>query len=260
MVFFGGDDVSAHVNKVALGTGTSAIDITDPGFEPDLVYINSCSDAENTVSNAMQHSSGFLINDGADKQMSIGMTEFFNQAAGDLNNIIHSTRCFVTNTYNLLGGTFDANGFSLTPSASAASDFCYYLALKFTGKSVALVEFDTPTSTGAQTYDPSFTPEFYWGMISNLTARDAIQDNDGVGLCVGTDDNQGVISTYAEFGADPTNCGCDTRDGVALQGIDAGDADAIEASLTGFSGSGAEFNYSAVLGVAHKGYMFMLGE
>jgi hypothetical protein len=259
-VFFGGDDVSVDVGSQDLGTGTSAIDITAPGFEPDVVFLNSASDVANTLSNALVLAHGVLINNGVDEQNAICLTEFHAQTAGDLNSELDTNNCLATNTYALTGGTFDANGFSLTPSASAANDIVYYLALKVEGKSVDLVQFGTPTSTGNQTYDPGFTPEFYLAVISNNTSDDTQQDTDGVGMGVGTDDNQAALSMMLEFNADPTNCSCDTRDGVAFQGVDASDADAIQASFVSFGAGGATFNYDAVLGSAYRGYIFMLGE
>lgn len=266
IVFFAGADVDAHVGYVDLGTGTSAIDVTAPGFEPDVVIVMGDSD-DQALAGFFSFLIGAVINDGSNTQASFTQGETDAQTAGKPGEYItgtyggsqiHST--YGTIYYNLTFSDFDANGFSVTPSSTAGSDHIMYLALKLGGNQFDLQSFTTPTTTGEQTYDPGFEPGFYLAAISNRTAMEQSAlgaDSEGAAICVGTANKQAAVVTSIEYAADPTNTESDFKTN-ALQCAVNSDMDAIVASLTSFSSSGATFNYSAVDTTARAGFLLMI--
>ena len=168
VIFFAGTDVSAHVDTFAAsGTEDASVDVTDPGFEPDVVFVASHRSAwdDSVISNSAL-SWGCAVNDGADTNFSVNLSG--DDGAGSAVNAENSRsnraamNIFTSSefgSYQL--NTFDASGFSVTTKESAAGGTYGYLALNFNGAaSVWLGDISSPTSTGDDAEaNPGFTPQ-----------------------------------------------------------------------------------------------------
>lgn len=165
------DEYSGLIN---LGTGTSAIDITSPGFEPDIVFFSSAGKG-GTVPGGdefFQPAFGIWVNDGSDTQRAFMAYQADGSALTVVRSGVYDTFAIGqmasggTTTYQVTVGSADASGFSVTPSASTSSDYCAYLALKLTGLNVSLFNLSIPTSGDYAETTPGFTPNF--GLIASL--------------------------------------------------------------------------------------------
>lgn len=187
-IFIGGTDAAeSFVGTQSLGTGTSAIDITAPGFEPDIVF-GLANGGTTNAAHAIQ-SFGCAVNDGADTQGCLsysgrdGVTT--SVVCGSLRNNRFLTQTFNdAESWNLTIGSYDASGFSVTPSASAGSDTLLYLALKFDNSPDISLDFlDGPTATGDHaTTAPGFEPDFGMLFMSDNTTANTVQGIDGWGV------------------------------------------------------------------------------
>lgn len=164
LIAFGGSDCEVHLNQQNLGTGTSAIDVTAPGFEPDVVFASSAlvSALGGSATGAAYMSFGIGINDGSDTQRCFARGE----GAGTLTvsrpaQAIYNNRIFslinagsnpTTTGVGVVIGDYDASGYSLTPDASASSWYLTCLAIKAPGVLFSLDDYLTPTATGVENY------------------------------------------------------------------------------------------------------------
>lgn len=269
---FAGADTSAKAAEVALGTGTSAIDITAPAFEPDVVLLfGNGFQFNGAAGTPFFFNFGICVNDGSATQRSVMWAEtgsladsrpyqqLRNDCAGG--RISDSTGAV---TYKLPISDFDANGFSITPSASAGSNRIAYLALKFTDRQVKLVDFDTPTSTGSATITGAgFTPRFAIAVVTNLEAVNndpASTTTDlqsGFAVCLIGSDEQWSAS-WRINAAETTTDTASQLSAVALIGASATDCDAIKATFTAWTSDGVTLNFSAVQGTAKKGFILFI--
>ena len=275
VVFIHGTDVTnASVGEVNLGTGTAAIDITAPAFEPDIVFLLN-SGTSSAPPNAEGNSSfgfGCAINDGSASQACAAFGSQDNQSDSSnsitmIRNDRISTLVFNNNPqYDVLLSDFDANGFSLTPSLSAGSDRIFYLALAFSNSpDIDLVNMSYPTSGDYAETTPGFQPDF--GMIVQTGDGNTINTKNGVG---------GSFS-IAVF--DDTNIFTDTitdEDGITLPGgttnaqslhssslkilSEDGATTLVEASGYAFDSSGVDFTLTTNPFPAELGWALYVGQ
>jgi len=273
-VFFAGDDLQAYLGLQNLGTGTSAIDITAPNFEPDAVFgwtSHGADASNNEVFYGMCF--GIAINDGVPTQYATSViapsAEAENMAQIIWDNRIGGQKATggTSVTYTLTAGTFDSQGFSITPSASAGSDDWLYLALSFGGKQFDLFPITTPTSTGVQSYTaPGFEPQFGFTVCTFLQAYNTgYFDGDvgSLGFGMFDDTEQWSPSTWASWFSGATHTSealCQLRD----FGLTAYDPEArstttgVRALRDAFTASGFDLDYTIVDGTARKGFGFAL--
>ncbi len=155
--------------------------------------------------------------------------------------------------YTLVIQDFDANGFSVKPSASANSDDYFWFAVNLGGLDVSLFTIDTPTSAGVVSYDgPGFTPQFGMTVATFQDTRDVnapAADVQSAAIAAFDDteewaaflrhewfassafnsDTIMLTHTYSLAAADPTAAGM-----------------TILATLDSFDAAGFNLNYSAV--------------
>jgi hypothetical protein len=268
-VAFAGADVSAKVDRVNLGTGTSALDITSPGFQPDVVIVTSAGRGTST-SQPVRWGFGLVVNDGSATQRCIMGTEPVSALDGSpfltiRNDAVIGMISSVDGslTYKVPASAFDASGFSLTPSASSTSTIIDFIALKFTGRQVKLVDFDTPTTTGSHSITGAgFTPQFALAVLTNVeTVNDhpgATTDNQGgFSLCAIGSDEQWCASWRIDSGAATTDTASQVSN-VALMGASATDCDAIKATFSAWTTDGVTLSYSATQGTAKKGFILFV--
>lgn len=269
---FAGNGVSAKVGTINLGTGTSAIDVTGVGFQPDVVLLISVDGtfSPTYTSANTKFMFGVCVNDGSATQRAVAFYEDDGQANGDANLALITDGAVTDHNpttraeqYTCTVSAFDADGFSITPSASAGGTVVGYLALKFADKSVALLDFTTPTSTGSSAITGAgFLPEFGIAVTTSLEATDtfpgatsAVQSSWGVSM-IGNE--QWATSWCVESGAATTNTSSERKNVAILCGNSTVNDD-IEATLTSWDSDGLTLNYSAVNANAKKGFMLLVG-
>lgn len=265
---FAGADVSAKAAEVNLGTGTSAIDITAPAFEPDVVLLfGNGFQFNGAAGTPFFYTFGICTNDGTQRCVmwaetgSLADSRPFQTLRDDCagGRIADSTGAL---TYKTTVSDFDANGFSITPSASASSNRIAYLAIKTTDRQVKLADFDTPTATGSHTITGAgFTPRFALAVVTNLEAVNdhpgSTSDNQaGFAACF-IGDEQWAASWRINAGEATTDTASQLSN-VALMGASATDCDAIKATFTAWTSDGVTLNFSAVQGTAKKGFILFI--
>lgn len=265
---FAGADVSGHANQKGLGTGTAAIDVTDPAFQPDVVIV---MDKIAGLSLGMTYGFGIAVNDGSNTQRCVMWAEAnaladsrpFQQLRNDCAYGKLSTTTGAP-SYKVVVDGFDANGFNFTPSASSGSETIAYMALKFTGRQFKLVDFSTPTATGSHTVTGAgFTPRFALAVLTNLEAINndpASTTSDlqsGFAVCLIGSDEQWSVSHRINAGEATTDAASQLS-AVALMGASATDCDAIKATFTAWTSDGVTLNFSATQGTAKKGFILFV--
>lgn len=261
VILFGGADVSVYADAIDVPDG-SAIDITAPSFEPDLVLGGCVGRTMNSVASDMESSVGFAHNNGTGTV--VQRTLFWNepnaQASGDPRQRL-DTSCFGGKysggaiAWKATLGSFDSSGFTLTPSASGASDDFGYLALKFDGCASWVGSINSPTSTGnAANTSPGFTPQFVMMALSMLDTEDADEVDDTAGafgiaaftasesFCNALAIEDASATTDTQSLSDDQAINLDAHDGTA----------AYDATLVSMDANGFTLNYSAADGTTRK--------
>lgn len=165
VILIGGTDASVYVGSIALGTTQdSSVDVTDPGFEPDIVMGGP------NLANAF--SFGFIHNDraGGIQQMSLCHTPRSGRPSSEHNFTVRSDYGLIAasavNSISYAGefGSFDSSGFSITTRLGGTSNTFYYIAIR-TGSSPVVDSkvylYSTPTGTGsADDTGAGFKPQF----------------------------------------------------------------------------------------------------
>lgn len=274
-IFFAGDDLSAAVGSQDLGTGTSALDITAPGFEPDVVF-GFGSNGEISDGNELFYGCmfGICVNDGSATQKGQSL-QAPSAAAENMAQIIWSNRIGgrkatgdTTVAYDLLISDFDASGFSITPSASASNDDWLYLALNLGGTLFALWDFSTPTSGGAASdVTPDFEPQFGLTCTTFLLARDTGTFDGSVGtIGIGVFDGDATWAAWAGASWFASSTHTSEANGRTMQDVVVGfdpTADGvgsgIQADFVGFDGVGWDVNYNLVDASARMAFGLAIG-
>ena len=204
VILINGDDVAeVYAGSKAL-TGTAPISITDPTFEPSLVFQHSaCYGTLDTPNGFMYGSFGIGINDGPLTQKSAGW--WVNRAVTAPQATLALLDSFAHQAFNLAVSwaanitSYDPTGFTLTPTADPVGDYVFYLAIRLTGSpDIALFDTSIPT-TGNYIQNFGFEPDF--GFIvsaDSLTTRNsAAQATDILGVSfssfAGSPSNQATI-------------------------------------------------------------------
>lgn len=268
-ILVGGSDVSnAYVNyKDDLGTGTSAVDITDPGFEPDLVFITGIGNSSIAGTTQSIFSFGVGHNDGVDTQR----VSMINSVTGSGTSL---TTAYVGNdsitgqihsgalSWDGVIGAYDASGFSITPNSSAGLDIVFYLALKFTNNpDIDLFDLTIPTSGNYAETNPGFTPNF--GLICGVqgpTARNSVSITSQLSAFISAFDDNGIYTTSGTDEDAASTMVCKSLSSDQFRVLDyQGSADAALASGYAFDSSGWDFTLSTNPGAAILGWGVAVG-
>lgn len=269
-VFFAGADLEAYVGDQDLGTGTSAIDVTAPGFMPDVVFgISDASSATHSTNDDICQFSIGIATQAA--QMCLLHAELDNQAAGgNPTKVLYDTK-FAGQldastdalTYDVTIGSFDSSGFSLTPSADASNDDLLYLAVSLAGRPVDLRTFTTPTSTGVNTVsNPGFYPDFFMNVVSTLLSANTIKTDteaNGLGVGVATSTAQGVCSGRTSQGQDPTSTGTGSFANGCVRAPNGTTTAAVIGDLDALDSGGVHVDYTTVSAQAQLGFALTVG-
>ena len=269
VVLFGGADLSVRADTIDV-PGTGAVDVTGPGFEPDLVIGASCGATSGTTATIQWIVGfGFAHNDraGTVVQRCVFQRENTSVADGEPNSRLSTA--YVGGQYQTAVdwgaalGTFDASGFTLTPSANAGGDDYHYLALRFDGVSGWVGTLDAPTGTGAWAVTaPGFRPQFVMLVQTMHTAVDTdVTDGKAGAVGIGVFD---ATAAYTQATAiEDASATTDTESVSDDQPVSLNDhagADAFDASFTSFDATGWTLNFSAADGTVRKWVGLAIGE
>ncbi len=266
LVFFGGiDTTDSFASTINLGTGTSAIDVTAPGFEPSLVFMSTIGHGTPTaVQNNAIFSTGVCINDGADTQAFSALFDQDGQGTANVGTYVSDgqTAAQVFNdSVNWLAtiGSFDASGFSIIPSASASSDLVFYLAIRFSNNpDISLDLLDGPTTTGDFSVTaPGFEPSFGLIFTSDTTAVNINQSGEGIGLYAFDATNDFHVVYGSDDAVGTSNSGSLNSD--SFHDLD-GTTNLHVGTFSSFDANGFTLNFTIVPSTARKWPILTIGD
>jgi hypothetical protein len=258
VVLFAGADLSAYAGSVGLGNTTNnAVDVTGPGFEPDVVIATGVL----ASTSAMEPSLGFVHNDraGTITQRAVWFND--NEAATTACYLLTEDRGGIVDAVGTSGAldfygefsTFDASGFTVTTrSGGANSQNLFYLALKLDAATSAKVyTYTTPTSTGAASdTGAGFTPQAVLYITTLAEAAqtgytDSLAGTFGLAVIDADDQSSTTISTEDNV-ADSNTQSLSTAQAfdVPLHDGSAG----VQGTFSAFQASGVDYSYSTVTG------------
>lgn len=266
IVLINGDDVAgAHVESTGqLSTGINNINTV--GFEPSLVFIDSVGLPDvNTFNDHSVLSSGIALNDGTDKNMSV---MGFNQNAaltsntGQYTSVTHVVGQYFNASIAWSGviNNYDSQGFDINITGATGGDRVVFLALKFTNNPlIELTQEDSPTSTGTKSFgSTASTPSFSMLMTGNNSLTATGQSNLGGGIFVADSSNQYGMSISSESGVTTTVEDEINKSGGLVQLLNG--AKQFDSTFTGFTATGADFNFTTVDGTARKWISLFIGD
>jgi hypothetical protein len=252
---------------VNLGTGTSAIDVTSLGFRPHFLCAIGAGGSSNINLTQAIISIGFAHNDGTTTtQGFVGAWSEDSVATSDTGVYVGASHIggqVFNGTASWLASVsdFDANGFSITPSANAASDVLYIVALELADANDAYVGVvDSKTTTGTQAYTGTgFTPQVL-GLLQTLCTA------------TGTVTRTNSLSVGATDGTRSRVVSVRDRDAVASPSADSQSADSLllirngdgtddaAAAYSSFDSDGWTLNYSDGSASVRKMLAFAIGD
>lgn len=256
------------IGSVDLGTGTSAIDVTGPGFAPDLVFfITANSTATATPGASLSWGVARKNSSGTVTQGCVAFSSVNGAADADTTTYVSGDYCVAQAesaavSYRVTASDFDANGFSLTPNADSGSDVVYYMALQLADADDAYVAVvDSITGTGNQAYTGTgFTPQaLLLAQVLNTSTNTAL----GAGsLAFGAADaaRTGVISTGDEDAVATTDAQTKYSTTRLVDILLETFADDTAATLSSFDSNGWTLNYSDGSASARKMLAFAIGD
>lgn len=258
VIFFAGTDLSVHANTFTIAAAGNTTDVTDPGFQPDLVLLASTFLAFNDTSASHDgYSFGYALD--TNEQACISILSRDNRATSEVEGRLDTSNGIVQMTAgggvygSVQIGSFDASGFSGTTSGSI-SGAVGYLALYFNNAvSVEGGVISTPTSTGSQSVtDPNFQPQ---AVIVCMAQMAAVNTNysDGSGGAFGISafdaDEAYCNSVCSEDNAAAGNTQSLSDDAIVNLPLHNGSAGHI-ASFTSFDATGWTWNFTTTQGTA----------
>jgi len=254
--------------RTSLGTGTSAINVETPGFQPDLVFAFTVG--LGTQSNAAHNLLSFGVAHNGTGGLVQGCQHFGSRDGQGAGDIYHELRDGeIAASMDVVGGVawtatlsaFDSLGFSVTPSVSAGNDEILFIAVELADQDDAWVGVLTSeTDTGTQAYTGTgFTPDVVGIVGSTQTVVDTVTQTGGmfIGLADGT--RERCLSFADEDSPAVAVCSSTMSTGIVDCKFDDGTADAA-ATLSSMDSDGFTLNYSNGSASARKWLAFAIGD
>lgn len=259
-ILIGGSDVTAvDVGSIALGTGTSAIDVTAPGFEPTLIFTGQVMLA-GVDTTQEQHGQNLGLAHNSGNQMGLSFLDENGETTTVVNESTRTTdiggQVFGgSQTYFVTVSDYDSSGFSVTPSSNAGSDDMFYLAIKLDSSiNVKVFSEDGPTATGDKSHTPTtFTPDFVYLLTGGNEAIDTVPSSGATtfGVSVFDADNQFSTTISSEDGVGTSDCKSRSSSKY-ISDMEDGSTTLHVGTFTAFTSTGWDANYTTVPGTAKK--------
>ncbi|MHA2062837.1 MAG: hypothetical protein ACXABY_00410 [Candidatus Thorarchaeota archaeon] len=241
-------DVTAYVGAIDLGSDTSDVDVTAPGFQPDLVLTLGHISNTSIPSTVIDCKSCLGAADGTDSRC----TALYEPNGLSTTDV----RTHVSHMYSGINYTapsqvslkdFDSSGFTVDKNGgNGSSKNIPYMALAFSGVSVKVGGYVSAASTGSDEFSGvGFKPQFIqifgspssgygaWQTASPWCEGSSIYSADGTtegGMYGASDDNVGTTNTRSGSVAGFRN--------------EHGGSTRCAATLTSFDSDGWTMNYS----------------
>ncbi len=275
VILFAGTDLSAHANTKVLGTQDTAVDVTDPGFTPDLVIatmLRKC--VVDDLQGAFHISIGAAHYDGVSTivQRSWYAGSRSGQATSLVGGVFNSSRILEQDGANVVAtevtveiSDFDANGFTLTArDGGGDEEAVFYLALNFGGVAEGYVgAYTTPTSTGEDTETgPGFKPQFVMlgqTMLESVDTYNTAGLGGQTGISVFDADDEFSVSHRMRDGVMSTECKSISDDRAIVLADHLGTLD-VEATFVSFEDTGFILDYSNVATAAKQFWCLAIEE
>lgn len=259
-----------HLGSVNLGTGTSAVDITAPAFKPDLVFLSTVGNT--TATSGLAHwifSLGAVHNNSSNVVTQAAVYGYSEDAVSTTdtgNYVTHSYCCgqFFNGSisWQASASDFDANGFSLTPTASAGSDEVSYLAIKLADPDDAWIDIiDMATSTGNDAHTGvGFQPDVVGLVFAGTTTLDSVATNNIFCFGAGDGTTQQCLAAHDQTSVTTTNTNSEADTAKILLSLFGGGTTNAEATLQSLDSDGFTLNYSDSSIDAKKILAFAIGD
>jgi hypothetical protein len=268
-VLIGGADVSnVYVNAYNdLGTSTRTVNITAPGFEPDIVFLPMpfMTDYNGSVNFFdTRLSLGVGVNDGTDKQAAIASHSDDGVGTSDVRTGVSNTYGIVrvdngNSSFGLTGNItdYDASGFSVGVTNSAVSAILFYMCIKFNaGVKFDVIDLDIPTSGTYTISSLGFRPEFGFMCTAIApTTRETVESaNDlSFGIFAHDETNQYMVNTKAQGDASTSVCKTLAADSFKMLDYNTANTE-IEVSNLAIKGDGYEWSFTTHPGLTTLGW------
>ncbi len=259
VIFFAGVDVSAHVDTVAVTS--PALDITTPGFEPDLVFALGGQTGVGIFQPAVTMF-GACANDGGETQMGWSWDTSNGAGTSDVEAYLGTTD-IISAIYNgvldyeITLSDFDANGFSAERTSGSSTRGFNYLALSFGGSANVWVGgMDTPTTDGDDVQTgPAFKPQFVLLGTTDLPSVNTVaEDGDAgsFGISVFDKDGNEFSNCWADEDAETTTDTQSLNDNQAVNYASDDGAQQQAATFSTMDANGWTLNFSVADGTTRK--------
>lgn len=261
----GSDVLNAAVVTTQL-TSTSNV-ISSLSFEPSYVYLNSIglNSVNGATSNSISlFSSGIAINDGSDSncgQLCYDSDNASTTNAGQYTSNTYSVGQFFSGSLSWGGsvGSYTANGFTITTTASPGNDYISFLAIELgSGAQIKIVSHDSPTSTGNHSFTGAgFTPTYAMLMGGNATAYNSPSNSFTISTFNSDDTNQST-SAFSSLDSQASSVAKSISKSGGIVQLN-GNSKQFESTFTGFTSDGMDHNFTTVDGSARKWAAFYIG-
>jgi hypothetical protein len=273
VILIGGSDVAdAYVNYIDdLGTSTAGVSVTDPSFQPNCLFVTGSGNASAppAVNAAGILTFGAAIDNGSSIEQAATLIGATTSVGVAVNTAYTANDAVCGQAYsNNLGwkagvSSFDTNGFTLTPTASAGNDIVGYLALRITNNPDLKVKTTSVPASGS-TYSESgigFEPSF--GLVSLTGSADAINtvDSSSVYSFSASAFDASSVFTESITSADAaTITKTSSYSADKLAGILSTPAVEYEASSYSFDSDGWDFTLASNPAGDRIGFLFAVGD
>jgi len=268
VVFIWGSDLDFNFGSASLGTGTSALPITGLGFAPQALFaITARADVTNWRS-----AFGVAVDSGGIQQKCLMRTSAGNIAAGpqptqqiDTSHVGGLLTTAGALEFSLTLNSFDADGFTVTPSASSSSSTLLWFAFRHATKAFSIIDITTPTVPGViQHTGAGFLPGFGMGVLSSLQTTGSIEtdveQSSSMALSVFGPDLTATVSAMAEVTtSDPSDVNSyqDASNLIRI-GTNSGTVAEVVGAYDGPNNDGISVDYTTVSTTGKKGFFLLM--
>jgi hypothetical protein len=260
---YGGDDLSARVD-----TKDGVTNITDVGFEPDLVRTACIGGAPaDSRLGELICTLGAAWNQATDVERCLGWSSLNGQSTSKVCALFSEQKSSAQLYNDAISWSaditdFDADGFTF--SGAGGGDDISFIALKFANHSMWLGTVDTPTGTGNQAVTaPGFTPQLVIMFQSMITAVNTLKtDSTANAFGIGGFDvtrQYGNTLSVADNAATAEAASFAQTKPVYVDDLTGGGVN-LEASFVSLDATGYTLNWTTVNATARKFFVIAIEE